>query len=384
MRVPRNERSLGWSVLVGVSALLVLVLLLVLLGQRSKSSGPAADAERQVHETPSAANAVRESQPAEGSEDLPDTPSAGVTAVLPDVQRSNSPASSSLSNAIQALSPTDVNRPPGGTNADLVPLELVWIPPGTFLMGSPEDEKGRRGEGPQTRVTLTRGFWMGRYEVTINQFFSLVEGLATPHRTSLMQALDPNVPIHHVSWVDAMTFCGRLTERERAGGAVPEGYQYRLPTEAEWEYACRAGTTTAFSFGSDASTQLRDYAWYGELSWDSKPQRVGLKKPNGWGLHDMHGNVGEWCLDWLGSNYPGGELVDPVGRLPAEGGDAENRVARGGCWRSSAEDCRSAWRLWVRAPNDTFNAIVTWGFRVVLGPVIEAPASTPDEKADGP
>jgi formylglycine-generating enzyme required for sulfatase activity len=199
------------------------------------------------------------------------------------------------------------------------PLEqMVWLESGEFVMGSPPDEVGRflDKEGPQTRVTLTRGFWMSRFEVTQQEFETLMA-----FNPSLFKG-DPQRPVEDVTWVQAVNYCAALTDRERQAGHVPEGFAYRLPTEAEWEYAARAGTTTRFSYGDDPGYEhLRDYAWYGGNS-GLRPHPVGQKLPNSWGLYDVHGNVFEWCSDWFGQ-LPGGSrwvLGRRTGLLPL--GDA--------------------------------------------------------------
>jgi eukaryotic-like serine/threonine-protein kinase len=172
---------------------------------------------------------------------------------------------------------------------------MVWIPPGTFLIGSPEDEVDRsENEGPQTQVTLTQGFWMGKHEVTQGEYLAVVG--SNPSYFNGVQGetdygTDLNRPVESVSWDDAVAYCAALTARERAAGRAPMSYAYRLPTEAEWEYACRAGTTTRFSYGDDPGyTHLRDYAWY-EGNSERQTHPVGQKLPNPWGLYDMHGNV---------------------------------------------------------------------------------------------
>jgi formylglycine-generating enzyme required for sulfatase activity len=163
--------------------------------------------------------------------------------------------------------------------------------------------------------------------------------------------------VEQVSWNEAVSYSAKLTGKEKAAGRLPVGYEYRLPTEAEWEYACRAGTTTLFSFGDDES-KLGEYGWYGSNSGNTT-HPVGEKKPNGWGLYDVHGNVFEWCQDWYG-NYPGGSVTDPQG--PATG---SSRVVRGGYWYSSiARSFRSEYRngWW---PGDRSDGV---GFRPVLAP----------------
>jgi formylglycine-generating enzyme required for sulfatase activity len=233
------------------------------------------------------------------------------------------------------------------------PEHLEWIAPGTFTMGSPTNEMGRYSiEGPQTQVTLTMGFWM-RKCVTLQQEYLAVTGT----NPSLHEG-STNLPVERVTWYEATNFCGALTVSERAAGRLPTGYVYRLPTEAEWEYACRAGTATRFSFGDDVSyTQLGDYAWYSFNSGDTS-HPVGLKQSNPWGLYDMHGNVWEWCLDWFGT-YPGGSVTDPRG--PARG---SSRVFRGGSYYQEGANCRSATRDYY-SPDTPFDDV---GFRAVLAP----------------
>ncbi|MCU0918535.1 MAG: bifunctional serine/threonine-protein kinase/formylglycine-generating enzyme family protein [Planctomycetes bacterium] len=217
-------------------------------------------------------------------------------------------------------------------------MKLVWIPPGEFLMGSPQSEEGRfDGEGPQHRVTLTRGFYLGVYEVTQRQWLSVMG-----RNPSGFQGDD--LPVETVSWEEAVEFCRKLS--------VKEGVAYRLPTEAEWEYACRAGTTGRYGFG-DSDSSLGEYAWY-ESNSGNQTHAVGQKRPNAWGLHDMHGNVWEWCQDWYGE-YASGSVPDPLG--PASGGD---RVSRGGSWLNGARDCRSAFRAWD-TPDDRGSYL---GFRL--------------------
>ena len=200
-------------------------------------------------------------------------------------------------------------------------LRFVWLPAGQFLMGSPTNEVDHQGnEGPQTRVTLTRGFYLGRCEVTQGEYLSVI-GTNPSYCTG-----DTNRPVESVSWNDATNYCAQLTARERLAGRLPVGWTYRLPTEAEWEYASRAGSTNRFSYGDDPGyTQLANYAWYGANSGGTT-HAVGGKLPNRWGLYDMSGNLWEWCSDWFG-NYPGGSVSDPQGSS-----SVSYRVLRGGCW----------------------------------------------------
>jgi len=221
------------------------------------------------------------------------------------------------------------------------PANLAFIPPGTFRMGSPPDEVDRYDwEGPQTAVTISRGFWMGKCEVTQGEYLTVMGSNPSYFQPPDYPA-DTNRPVETVSWDDATAYCAALTGRERLAGRIGTNSVYRLPTEAEWEYACRGWTSTRFSYGDDLGyTNLTNYAWYGDNSGGTT-HPVGQKLPNPWGLYDMHGNVWEWCQDWW-SEYPGGIAVDPQG--PATG---SSRVFRGGYWVDSlayARYCRSAFR----------------------------------------
>ncbi len=207
---------------------------------------------------------------------------------------------------------------PGGA-----PLEMVLIPAGTFTMGSLESETGRESdEGPQHEVTITRPFYLSKYELTEGRWASVMG-------VNLEGAGVEEYPVAFPTWDEAQEFIARLN-------AAVGTDLYRLPTEAEWEYACRAGTTTAYSFGNDPEL-LDRYAWYVN-SRVSLPQPVGRKLPNAWGLYDMHGNVWEWCQDWYGT-YPGGPQVDPIG--PSSG---TQRSFRGGSYFFGAQFARCAFR----------------------------------------
>jgi len=232
---------------------------------------------------------------------------------------------------------------------------FVWVPPGEFLMGSPTEEIGRDAdESRQTRVIVARGFWIGRCEVRQSEYQQLMSN--NPSN----ETGDANRPVERVSWFEAMEYCKKLSQACEIQRKLPEGYGYRLPTEAEWEYACRAGTSTRFSYGEDKSaTQLNEYAWFSRNS-DSMTHPVGTRRPNKWGLFDMHGNVWEWCIDRWEDSLPGGTITNLVhvaaGRL---------RVARGGSWLYDAKACRSANRD-DYSPWDRCSDI---GFRVVLAPL---------------
>ena len=195
-------------------------------------------------------------------------------------------------------------------------MEFVWIEPGTFTMGSPESEEGREeNEGPQHEVTISQGFYLAKYEVTQGQWEGVMGNNPSYHKGKNFST-DTNRPVEKVSWHDVQSLIHALNEA--AGDSL-----YRLPSEAEWEYACRAGTTTRWSFGDDES-QLGDYAWHSRNNSPPGTKEVGTKLPNPWGLYDMHGNVWEWCEDW-DDGYSSGTQVDPTG--PSTG---SLRVGRGG------------------------------------------------------
>ncbi len=203
-------------------------------------------------------------------------------------------------------------------------MEFVLIPAGTFHMGSTE---GDANEQPVHEVTISTPFYLGKYEVTQGEWEAVMGGNPS-HATG-----DPHRPVENVSWNMVQEFIGKLNAKEK-----DQGSQYRLPTEAEWEYAVRAGSTTAYSFGDDSS-QLGKYVWYGE-SWDRGAHPVGQLQPNPWGLYDMHGNVWEWVQDrYAGDYYKQSPSKDPQG--PDTGG---RRVVRGGSFASSPEFLRSALR----------------------------------------
>jgi len=233
---------------------------------------------------------------------------------------------------------------------------MIWVKPGTFTMGSPEGELGRRDDEAQHRVTISQGFWLGKYEITQAQY-KAVMGNNPSHFEG------DNLPVECVTWFNATNFCAKLTEIERAAGRLPAGYKYTLPTEAQWEYACRAGTTTALNSGKNLTDRFEcpnmdEVGWYYYNS-DNKTHPVGQKKPNAWGVYDMHGNVWEWCLDWY-DGYPTTAVTDPKG--PDTG---EYRVFRGGDWRGNAYHCRSV----ARDSDDPSDNFSYFGFRVALSPV---------------
>ncbi|HEX6811978.1 MAG TPA: SUMF1/EgtB/PvdO family nonheme iron enzyme [Planctomycetota bacterium] len=238
-----------------------------------------------------------------------------------------------------------------------IPSNMVAIAPGSFLMGSSATAGAphfsQAHERPVHTVTISRPFWIGRYEVTQAEYQAV-----TLNNPSLFQ--HPQRPVETVMWTDAMVYCGMLTAQEAAAGRLPTGYCYRLPTEAEWEYCCRAGTTSEYHTG-DSLTCAQ--ASFGYLTCSSVSTAVtGSYPPNAWGLHDMHGNVWEICLDsWDATvNYPTTSVVDPVVST------GPYRVFRGGGYGDAANWCRSA----VRTCSVPFYSTGDLGFRVVLAPVL--------------
>ncbi len=285
-------------------------------------------------------------------------------------------------------------------------LPMRWIAAGTFIMGSPESEKGRKAdESPQVTVTLTKGYWLGETVVTIGQW-KAITGMSIRDKVNkllndetlydfedgkkqkirdymhfdrnnpdkIMANEDERLPMYFVSWNEAMDFCRKINMQERASGRLPAGYEYTLPTEAQWEYACRGGTTGAtYGIPGNADTNdetLDGIAWYGKNSaagytgrglgpTAAGPRDVGAKRPNQWGMYDMLGNIWEWCYDWYGP-YAGGSATDPVG--PQTG---TYRVNRGGSWGSGINDERSA----NRAKNPPNEDSAYRGFRVALSAI---------------
>jgi formylglycine-generating enzyme required for sulfatase activity len=248
----------------------------------------------------------------------------GIDIIPPQLDALNQAASNRLleSRISQGETSAHVPSASAGTN---VQIHLVWISGGTFMMGSPDNEIGRQPEeGPQTQVFIAEGFWLGQFEVTLAQYQAVVGGL--PADIPMINR-DPDLdrPVVGITWEDANEFCRLVNEKERADGKLPNGYVYRLPTEAEWEYCCRAGTATRFSFGDDLTeTMLGSSAWYATNS-NTKFHHVGGLAPNAWGLFDMHGNVAEWCLDWLPA-YPGGSVTNPIGITFGERHIAEGAI----------------------------------------------------------
>lgn len=240
-------------------------------------------------------------------------------------QSDNSTSSKNSDSDIQSRT---IEAPLGKVVENSVGMKLVWIPAGSFQMGSNK----YASERPMHKTIISSGFYLGQTMVTQGNWQQVMNTRPWSGKGYAKEGSD--YVASYIRWDDAMAFCRALS--------IAEGRKYRLPTEAEWEYACRAGTQTAYSFG-DSESQLKDYAWYswnGEAAGDTYAHRAGIKHPNLWGLYDMHGNVWEWCSDWYSSEYySNSPSIDPQG--PSTG---EMRVRRGGSWRKYPDQCRSASR----------------------------------------
>lgn len=247
-------------------------------------------------------------------------------------------------------------------------LKLAWCPPGKFLMGIPATEKNRRNSEDPVPVTLTQGFWLGVYEVTQEQYQQVMGTNPSEfsEEGSLAERVDSletgDFPVENVSWLDATDFVQSFTARERTAGRLPETWEYTLPTEAQWEYACRAGTESPFSFGESLNGDKANCNGRHPYKVDlpgpflNRTTAVGSYGKNPWGLYDMHGNVEEWCLDAYQKKLPGG--ADPWVTRHA------GRVLRGGAWSSAAASCRSG----MRSPAPMNDSTWASGFRVALCP----------------
>ena len=239
-------------------------------------------------------------------------------------------------------------QPPKQLTVDLgkgVKLEMVLIPAGEFLMGSPDSDKDAfKWEKPQHRVRITKPFYLGKYLVTQEQWEAVMG-----NNPSLFKG--PKNPVERVSWDDCQKFLGKLNAKVGSGVG-----KFQLPSEAQWEYACRAGSTTRFCFG-DGEWMLGEYAWYNKNArYGTHP--VGKKKPNAWGLYDLHGRVWEWCADWY-EDYKNSPGDDPTGAATGL-----CRADRGGSWISPARDCRSASRNFIE-PGSRYDFL---GLRASLVP----------------
>jgi len=242
----------------------------------------------------------------------------------------------------------------GARSVDLnasVAMDMLWVPAGTFTMGSPTSEAGRQTNETEHNVTLTKGFYLGKYEVTQAQYEAVMTG-----NTNSLSATpsewpgNPNRPVEKVSWDDAQVFLTRLNAQQAAN--LPAGWSYVLPTESQWEYACRAGTNTVYSWGPTIASSNANY----NASGINQTRDVGQYAANPWGFFDMHGNVWEWTADRYQAAYPtGNPVVDPTG--PSSG---SSRVPRGGSWSHDGSHLRSARRSY----NTPSYRSINLGFRV--------------------
>lgn len=241
-------------------------------------------------------------------------------------------------------------------------MPMVWCPRGFVRMEQIEYGKdGQIIDIKRVGAFVTQGYWLGKYEVTQAEWKQLMRTAPWKGQDNTKEGDD--YPATWVDWDDTTEFCRRLTERERQAGRLPDGWKFDLPTEAQWERACRAHTETTYSFGDDAS-RLGEYAWFLDNAMSIGEQyahRVGQKRSNSWGLHDMLGNVSEWCRDNYTTNLPGGrdpcviEIADPESR----------RVDRGGRWYTNAACCAAG----LRAGTPPKMRIYAVGFRVALSPL---------------
>jgi formylglycine-generating enzyme required for sulfatase activity len=231
-------------------------------------------------------------------------------------------------------------------------------------MGSPPTEPERHQDEEQVDVTLTKGFWMDQFEVTQGDWKRVIGRL--PGNVSNAEGDD--FPVHSVNYPEAEEFCRKLTEMAHAAGELLQEWEFRLPTEAQWEYACRAGTTTATAFGDKLSSKQTNFAGKSHNTDEQGPSlkhavKVGSYPPNAWGLYDMHGNAFEWCRDWYHAKLPGGndpDLSAVQGTINRDG--TYSRVRRGGAWNDDGMYCRSA--FWLRYEPERRSDHI--GFRVAV------------------
>ncbi len=269
--------------------------------------------------------------------------------------------------ALTTISQSPFNGTKAGDERTIAGIPLCWCPPGKFTMGSPPGELGRRPDEDQVEVTLTKGFWMAKFETTQGQWKRIVGPL--PGKFTAELPAGDDLPVGDVNFAQTESFCQKLTEIGRQAGELPSGWEFRLPTEAQWEYACRASTATATSFGDKLSSKQANFKGQPYNGAEPGPSlgraaKVGSYPANPWGLFDMHGNTFEWCRDWYHTKLPGG--VDPDLYL-AQSTSVMNRTGdysrarRGGAWTDDGWHCRSAYRLRYE-PHRGYDHI---GFRVV-------------------
>ena len=274
---------------------------------------------------------------------------------------------SAAGDSIQPATPANLIGSKAGDEREVAGVKLCWCPPGRFIMGSPRDEPERRRGEDQVEVTLTKGFWTGKYEVTQGQWKRVVGKL--PGELTVAGGEGDDLPVYNVNFAEAEEFCRRLTEQARAAGDLAKGWEFRLPTEAQWEYACRAGTTTATAFGDKLSSKQANFQGKPYNGAEVGPSlkratKVGSYPANAWGLHDMHGNVVEWCRDWFHAKLPGGtdpDLYSAKSTALLNRTGTLSRSRRGSAWTDNGWASRSAFRQRFE-PERRYDHI---GFRVV-------------------
>ena len=282
--------------------------------------------------------------------------------LLPFVLVHPAPARAQLKPADLAKYPLEGTIAGQERDDNAIKMKLVWCPAGSFTMGSPTTEKDRSTDEGPVSVTLSIGFWLGKFELTQGQWDAVMKTAPWKGKTFVKEGSE--FPATYIAYDDpagtddAVEFLKRLTDSERAAGRLPATWKYDLPTEAQWEYACRAGKPGRFSFGENENL-LAEHAWFDKNAYDVEEKYahvVGQKRANAWGLHDMHGNVWEWCRDGYAEKLPGGRDPEVV--------NGSFRVDRGGCWGNGSVLCRSACRD-VSAPGFRGNGL---GFRLARVP----------------
>ncbi len=274
--------------------------------------------------------------------DAPDAQPTTKPAAAPTTGPATSPALTT-----GAASSMPAHPGAGAIMVNSIGMKLIYVPPGEFRMGSDPSEPGRHDDETAHDVKITRGFWIAATEVTQAQWVKVMS-------INRSEPKGDNLPANKLSWPQAVDFCRKLSQAE--------GRAYRLPTEAQWEYACRSGSTGAFSGGT-----ADEVAWHMDDS-DGTPHAVAGKKPNAWGLYDMHGNVAEWCRDFYQRDLGSAPAVDPA--APAEGGA---RIVRGGSWDNFARACRGA----ARASFNPAYPLDRVGLRVIIEPESPNPSQNP-------
>jgi formylglycine-generating enzyme required for sulfatase activity len=279
---------------------------------------------------------------------------AKAQAAVPDLRLAlndrNEEVRKQAARALKEIMDATLTGSQAGDERTIAGIKFCWCPPGKFTMGSPLAEPERRLDESQAEVTLSKGFWLGKYEVTQGQWKRVVGKL--PGELTAEGGDGDDFPLGNVNYPEAEAFCVKLTELGRQKcGDLPADWVCRLPTEAQWEYACRAGTKTATTFGDklgrkDANFGGKPYNGGEDGPSLNRATKVGSYPANAWGLHDMHGNVYEWCRDWYHQKLPGGDdpdLSTVTGQRNGDGGGS--RVRRGGAWCDEGQPCRSARRL---------------------------------------